>query len=97
MNGDAIYGTIPWKYQNDTQTAGVWYTANAQSSNDRETIYAIILQYPYTDSEDISLFALDGLFDDQTKVNLLGYPEDLHVTIQDFIIEICDDEQFFFF
>lgn len=82
MNGEAIYGTVPWKYQNDTQTPGIWYTAaNSQSSNDRQTIYAIILQYPATASEDVSLFALDGLYDKQTKVHLLGYPGDLYVTI----------------
>lgn len=40
VNGEAIYGSRPWKSQNDTVTPGVWYT----SKND--TVYAIVLQWP---------------------------------------------------
>lgn len=40
VNGEAIYGSRPWKSQNDTFTPGVWYT----SKND--TVYAIVLQWP---------------------------------------------------
>ena len=25
VNGEGIYGTKPWKYQNDTETPRVWY------------------------------------------------------------------------
>lgn len=25
INGDAIFATKPWNYQNDTATTGVWY------------------------------------------------------------------------
>ena len=27
INGEAIYETVPWKYQNDTAAKDVWYTA----------------------------------------------------------------------
>ncbi|KAH7962879.1 alpha-L-fucosidase [Rhipicephalus sanguineus] len=40
VNGEAIYGSRPWKSQNDTVTPGVWYT----SKND--TVYAIVLHWP---------------------------------------------------
>lgn len=40
VNGEAIYGSRPWRSQNDTVTPGVWYT----SKND--TVYAIVLKWP---------------------------------------------------
>ena len=38
-NGEAIYGTKPWKYQNDSMAKNpdVWYTAK------NEIVYAIML------------------------------------------------------
>lgn len=27
VNGEAIYNTVPWKYQNDTPAQDMWYTA----------------------------------------------------------------------
>lgn len=77
-NGDAIYDTVPWIHQNDTKTPGVWYTANAQQ-RDRETVYAIILQYPY-ETDNIQLYSLHDLLDEQSNVRLLGCPSDLQVT-----------------
>ena len=26
VNGEAIYDTVPWKYQNDTPAQDIWYT-----------------------------------------------------------------------
>ncbi|GIX73539.1 alpha-L-fucosidase [Caerostris darwini] len=40
VNGESIYGTTPWKAQNDTITPGVWYTSKG------EDIYAIVLNWP---------------------------------------------------
>ncbi|RWS30415.1 alpha-L-fucosidase-like protein [Leptotrombidium deliense] len=42
LNGEAIYKSKPWKYQNDTQTANVWYTSDKTSS----TVYAIFFNWP---------------------------------------------------
>lgn len=43
INGEAIYGTEPWKHcQNDTTTQTVWYTTKKNSSD----IYAIMLRWP---------------------------------------------------
>lgn len=28
INGEAIYSTTPWKWQNDTAAEDVWYTTN---------------------------------------------------------------------
>lgn len=28
VNGEAIYNTVPWKYQNDTPAQDVWYTTS---------------------------------------------------------------------
>ncbi|RWS15155.1 alpha-L-fucosidase-like protein, partial [Dinothrombium tinctorium] len=42
INGDAIYKTEPWKYQNDTKTHKVWYTAAKQN----DLVYAIFFDWP---------------------------------------------------
>ncbi len=28
VNGEAIYDSVPWKFQNDTPAEDIWYTAN---------------------------------------------------------------------
>lgn len=76
-NGDAIYHSIPWKYQNDTNTPDVWYTSKLQSA-DRITVYAIVLNYPY-DEGGVDLFALGNAFDNNTEATLLGFPRKLKV------------------
>ncbi|KAG1673191.1 Alpha-L-fucosidase [Nymphon striatum] len=40
VNGEAIYGTKPWKFQNDTSAKGVWYTQKDGN------VYAILLNWP---------------------------------------------------
>ncbi|XP_075780448.1 plasma alpha-L-fucosidase isoform X2 [Pelodiscus sinensis] len=42
VNGEAIYGTKPWRTQNDTVTPGVWYTFKPKE----DTVYAIFLNWP---------------------------------------------------
>ncbi|XP_064607689.1 alpha-L-fucosidase-like [Liolophura sinensis] len=67
VNGEAIYGTKPWRHQNDSVTPGVWYT----SKNDvtQTFVYAIFLDWPEKDS----LFLQDVAPNTQTRVTLLGY------------------------
>lgn len=76
-NGDAIYGSVPWKYQNDTKTAGIWYTSKVRSAN-RTTVYAIVLTYPY-DASGVDLYALGNAFDNNTEATILGFPRKLTV------------------
>ncbi|KAL3266997.1 hypothetical protein HHI36_011145 [Cryptolaemus montrouzieri] len=40
INGEAIYGSKPWIYQNDSLTTDVWYTQKQNS------VYAIVLNWP---------------------------------------------------
>jgi len=47
-NGEAIYSTAPWKFQNDTKAPDVWYTHRLTEENDG-FVYAIFLKYPTGD------------------------------------------------
>lgn len=78
VNGDAIYESNPWLYQNDTKTPNVWYTSKSETDN-RYLVYAMVLQYPY-DSLSINLYSLAGKTDKLTKVKMLGYPTNLKVS-----------------
>lgn len=72
VNGEAIYSSSPWQYQNDTATSYVWYTTNNKSG----LVYAHLLQWP-ADYE-VLLGALKGM--KPTKVTLLGEESDLAFT-----------------
>lgn len=78
INGDAIYESHPWIYQNDTKTPDVWYTSKLDK-DDRMFVYATVLQYPY-DEGSINLYSLAGKADNRTKVKMLGYPNNLKVS-----------------
>ncbi|CAF1685647.1 unnamed protein product [Rotaria magnacalcarata] len=65
VNGEAIYSSIPWKYQNDTVNKNVWYT----SSKDKEFVYASLLDWQKNTSE-ILLGA--PVSSSSTRVTLLG-------------------------
>ncbi|XP_050730393.1 alpha-L-fucosidase-like [Eriocheir sinensis] len=63
INGEAIYGSHPWRIQNDTQTPGVWFTSKG------DTVYAIVLEWPQE-----NVLALASVRDTpQTSITLLGY------------------------
>lgn len=73
INGEAIYGSRPWIYQNDTHTPDVWYTAHSGN------IYAMILEYPY-DTQSVTLYALSGHVSEMTTtVTILGCSEPVKV------------------
>lgn len=76
-NGEAIYNSMPWKYQNDTKTPAIWYTSKLESTN-RITVYAIVLNYPY-DADGVDLYALGNAFDNNTQATMLGFPQKLKV------------------
>ena len=68
--GEGIYGSKPWKYQNDTTNPNVWYTA----SKDSTVVYAILLKYP-ADTLKVKLTAPKTT--SSTKINLIGYKGDI--------------------
>ena len=67
VNGEAIYNTVPFTYQNDSAATApkVWYTANKT----RPVVYAIALGWPKHDT----LVLGDIVTTSQSKVQLLGY------------------------
>ncbi|CAF3845928.1 unnamed protein product, partial [Rotaria sordida] len=65
VNGEAIYSSIPWKYQNDTTNKDVWYT----SSKDKQFVYACLLVWSKNTTE-ITLGA--PVSSSSTSVTLLG-------------------------
>ncbi|PVD39018.1 hypothetical protein C0Q70_01645 [Pomacea canaliculata] len=67
VNGDAIFGTQPWKYQNDTVNSNVWYTA--KKANASTVVYAIILKWPSTSTMMLGAPSVSS----KTKISLLGY------------------------
>ncbi|KAK7484423.1 hypothetical protein BaRGS_00024308 [Batillaria attramentaria] len=65
VNGEAIYKTVPWTYQNDTLTPNVWYTSKKGSPS---TIYALMLKWPGR-----KLFLGAPQPTERSEVTLLGY------------------------
>ncbi|KAH8301141.1 hypothetical protein KR018_003514 [Drosophila ironensis] len=51
VNGEGIYGSKPWIYQNDTVTPNIWYTRRQQTPDGSVTVYAFVLEYPYDTNE----------------------------------------------
>lgn len=80
MNGEAIYGSTPWKYQNDAIVSGVWYTKSKQIENNRGIVYAIVLEYPY-DTNNIVLGSMSSITDKNTNVKMIGSPFSLKVRL----------------
>lgn len=65
INGDAIYKTKPWEYQNDTINSDVWYTMpktpskiSGRNSQTASTVYAVTLKWP--ENNLLTLGALSG-------------------------------------
>lgn len=83
INGESIYGSRPWIYQNDTRTTNVWYTSQPGAGN-RVIVYAIVLKYPY-DAAGINLYSLGGRVDNNTKAKMLGYSTNLNVSLTDLL------------
>ncbi|KAK7086973.1 Tissue alpha-L-fucosidase [Halocaridina rubra] len=63
INGEAIYESKPWKYQNDSLTSGVWFTAKD------DLVYGIVLHWPKG-----GLLTLGSVSaTPQTHITMLGY------------------------
>lgn len=77
-NGEAIYESHPWLYQNDTTTPNVWYTSSPSPTTQRLNVFAVVLDYPY-DSNSVELYSLFEHIDESTTVHMLGYSDALDV------------------
>lgn len=51
INGEAIYESVPWLYQNDTVTPDVWYTTNKNETK----VYAVLINW----SQEVNLGAVE--------------------------------------
>jgi alpha-L-fucosidase len=72
LNGAAIYDSVPWEFQNDTLTQGVWYTANPT----RNQVYGFIVNnWP---GQQIHLGAVDP--DKVLFIAMFGTPRTLEWT-----------------
>lgn len=90
VNGQAIYESQPWIYQNDTVTPNVWFTTTSSQGTQRNNVYAIVLDYPY-DSESVQLFSIFGYTDQLTTISLLGYPHALKVGAFKFVNNVLSN------
>jgi len=68
VNGEAIYGSAPWRAQNDTVTPGLWYTYGPKE----KAVYAILLSWPVDGSVVLGVPKASA---GQTQVALVGYKE----------------------
>ncbi|RUS91070.1 hypothetical protein EGW08_001198 [Elysia chlorotica] len=73
VNGEAVYKSRPWTFQNDTVTSNVWYTQR----EDLKAVYAFLFTWP---SGNLTLGAPQAT--EQTMISLLGYPEALGFSSQ---------------
>ncbi|XP_065288998.1 tissue alpha-L-fucosidase-like [Dermacentor albipictus] len=64
VNGEAVYGSRPWKHQNDTATPHVWFTSKA------DVVYVYVMRWPK--NEQLFLESLELL--PQSRVTMLGLP-----------------------
>ncbi|XP_052781581.1 alpha-L-fucosidase-like [Mya arenaria] len=72
VNGEAIFSTRPWTYQNDSINGDVWYTNRI--TEDQNIVYAISLSWPRNNS----LYLHSPFPSKQTTVvSLLGYQHKL--------------------
>ncbi|CAG5122113.1 unnamed protein product [Candidula unifasciata] len=69
VNGEGIYSSKPWSYQNDTLTQGVWYTSKTNTSG--TDVYAFIFDWPSTSVLSLGLPKTSAA----TTISLLGYQE----------------------
>ncbi|XP_018333024.1 plasma alpha-L-fucosidase-like isoform X2 [Agrilus planipennis] len=87
LNGEAIYNTTTWTYQNDTVNSDVWYTSK------KNYVYAIVLSWP--DRNILSIGAVVDLFSKSppSSVTLLENNEKLEWNIDDNIVKINLDDK----
>lgn len=83
VNGEAIYASKPWVFQNDTITPNVWYTSKVEN-NQLTHVYAIVLEYPY-DTNTLTIHPWKTAQGKYSNVHLVGL---------DFMENIKDESTF---
>ncbi|XP_067936579.1 alpha-L-fucosidase-like [Watersipora subatra] len=70
VNGEAVYASSPWRYQNDTTTGNIWYTQKkSNSSSSGYSVYAFVLEWP--ENNKLTLGA--PIATPTTIISMLGY------------------------
>ncbi|EGC29909.1 hypothetical protein DICPUDRAFT_58554 [Dictyostelium purpureum] len=72
INGEAIYGSSPWRVQN--QTESIWFTTNTTNGN----VYAFVYEYPETGQ----IVLKDPQCKSSSVVTLLGFKSSAKITTQ---------------
>lgn len=100
VNGEAIYDTSPWSYQNDTLNTDVWYTCRKKGYNPWKlvtlpsesdiitAVYAIFLKWPKTNLlsvKDLTPYLHKGIY----QVDLLGHKVIENLNVSSFCICLC--------
>lgn len=67
VNGEGIYSSIPWSYQNDTVNPDIWYTQNNQAT----IIYVHSIGWPANDILQIEA-PLPNVIQGSTTISMLG-------------------------
>ena len=47
VNGEAIYGSVPWRVQNDTADGNTWYTTSKVRRGEEVAVTKVILNLMY--------------------------------------------------
>ncbi|CAG5135623.1 unnamed protein product [Candidula unifasciata] len=69
VNGEAVYKSRPWTFQNDTVTPGVWYTQRTnETTTSNKNVYAFVFDWPA-----VTLVLGSPVPSSTTQVTLLGY------------------------
>ncbi|XP_046453390.1 alpha-L-fucosidase-like [Daphnia pulex] len=76
VNGEAIFGTLPWTLQNDTLTSNVWYTSKRIFI--WKYVYGITLRWPENNT---LMIGAPVPLTDGSVVTLLGYKDPLKWSI----------------
>ena len=88
VNGEAIYSSNPWTYQNDSSNSEVWYTSKVSPVEGR-VVYGVLLQWPQSGRLEVSSPEAGK----ETSVTLLGSsagPLQYEVGVGSLTIELPD-------